>query len=315
MSDANARRWASALAALDANLLVALDALLQESNVTRAAKRLGVTQSAMSQTLGRLRKQFDDPILVKTGRDMEPSAFGLRIKARLHQAIFELEAVVRDRPAYDPKTATNRFVIATVDYLAFSLAPALGRALEAEAPGVRLAFFALEPASIVGALAEGSVHLYVGVRGEAERALATRALHEETLRVVMDPHHPLATAPLDLDEYAACAHVHVSPRREAGSIVERGLAEVGRARVVAVEVPYFALVPDLLVGSTLVATVPSRIAARFARTHGLVVRDVPLSLPRLEICMAWHPAFAADPSGVWLRELVARVENGSMMHA
>lgn len=184
-------------------------------------------------------------------------------------------------------------MIATVDYLALSLGPALARALQAEAPDVRLAFFALEPESIVGSLAEGSVHLYVGVRGETERALATRTLHEEALCVVMDPH----------------------PRRETGSIVERGLAELGRSRVVAVEVPYFALVPDLLAGSALLATVPSRIAARFAHTHGLVVRDVPLALPRLEICMAWHPAFAADPSGVWLRELVARVENGSMMHA
>ena len=111
MSDANERRWASALAALDANLLVALDALVQESNVTRAARRVGITQSAMSQTLGRLRRQFDDPILLKVGRNMEPSPFALRIRGRLHAAIGELEAVVRDRPTFDPSTATHRFVI------------------------------------------------------------------------------------------------------------------------------------------------------------------------------------------------------------
>lgn len=307
MSDATERRWATALAALDANLLVALDALLQESNVTRAAKRVGITQSAMSQTLGRLRRQFDDPILVQVGRRMQPSAFGLRIKGRLHHAVSELEAVVRDRPDYDPATATNRFVIATVDYLAMLLTPSLQRLLTEEAPGVRLAIHALDADAITARLAEGVVDLYVGVHGQTERALTTHTLHHEELQVLMGPRHPLADAELSLEAYAQLRHVHVSPRREAGSIVDRGLAAAGHARTVAVEVPYFALLPGLLRDTDLVATVPSRIAAHLPDQHGLLVRPVPLQLPSFEICMAWHPTFATDPARVWLREAVARV--------
>jgi DNA-binding transcriptional LysR family regulator len=308
MRDASERRWATALAALDANLLVALDALLQESNVTRAARRVGITQSAMSQTLGRLRRQFDDPILVRVGRQMEPSPFAQRIKARLHRAVSELEAVVRDRPVYDPATATNRFVIATVDYLAMLLVPPLRRALAREAPQVELAVHALDAETITGRLAEGAVQLYVGVRGDTERALATATLHRERLRVLMRAGHPLAGAPLTVEAFAAASHVHVSPRREAGSLVTRALADAGYARAVAVEVPYFALVPDLVAGGDLLATVPGRIADYFAAARPeLVVRESPLELPSVEICAAWHPTFAADPALAWLREVVARV--------
>lgn len=307
MSDANERRWASALAALDANLLVALDALVEESNVTRAARRVGITQSAMSQTLGRLRRQFDDPILVKVGRNMEPSPFARRIGVRLHAAIRELEAVVRDRPTFDASTATQRFVIATVDYLAMLLVPRLRTLVANEAPGVRLAIHALDPESVTERLAAGAAQLYVGVRSQTERALETEALHEEQLVIVVRRGHAFAETPPSVAAYAAAEHVHVSPRREAGSIVGRGLAAAGHGRRVAVEVPFFALLPDILRDSDLVATVPGRLAASFAEAFDLVVQPVPLELAPFEVCMAWHPTFAADPSLVWLREAVARV--------
>ena len=307
MSGANDRRWATALAALDANLLVALDALLQEANVTRAARRVGVTQSAMSQTLARLRHQFDDPILVRVGRAMEPSPFGLRIKPRLQHAIGELEAVVRDRPTYDPRTASTRFVVATVDYLAMVLTPPLHQLMAREAPGARLAIHGLDAEPITARLARGAVHLYVGVRGQTERALETAPLFDDTLCVLMRARHPLAKRRLDAAAYVAHPHVHVSPRREDGSLVERALAAKGLSREVAIEVPYFAMVPPLLAESDLLATVPARIAARFAKDQKLAVREYPLALPPIGICMAWHPTFAADPAQRWLREAVARV--------
>jgi DNA-binding transcriptional LysR family regulator len=124
---------------------------------------------------------------------------------------------------------------------------------------------------------------------------------------VVRPQHPLATNKLTTKAYAEAAHVHVSPRREAESIVDRGLAAVGHTRRVAVEVPYFALLPDLLVRSDLVATVPERIARHFGEEYGFVVREVPVPLSGFDVCVAWHPTFAADPALVWLREAVARV--------
>lgn len=305
MSDANERRWSAALAAFDANMLVALDALLQEANVTGAARRTGVSQSAMSQTLGRLRRQFDDPILVKVGRRMELSPFSSRIRGRLHAAITDLEAVVRDRPAFDPRSANRRFVVATVDYLGLLLVPSLHERVAADAPGVRLAIHALDAGSIAGRLAEGTIDLYVGVRGETERALQTQPLHEETLAVLVRADHDLA-GDTSLSAYAAAEHVHVSPRREAGSLVQRALSAAGYHHTVSVEVPFFALVPELLRRSELVATVPLRIAEHFARDGDLCVRPAPLELPSFEVCQAWHPTFATDPGLVWLRDAITR---------
>lgn len=300
-------RWATKLAALDANLLVALDALLQESNVTRAARRVGVTQSAMSQTLARLRHQFDDPILVKVGRRMEPSPFGQRIKAPLHGAVAELEAIVGDRPGFEPATATDRFVIATVDYLTLVLFPALARAVAVRAPGVDLAVHALDPGSIAPQLQQGLVHLYLGVPGDTERSLETARLFTDSMSVLVRRGHPLGKGRMKVEAYAGARHILVSPRRESGSLVARALAAAGHTRRLAVEVPYFSLVPELLADSDLVATVPERIARQFARDHELELLKPPIPLPELEICMAWHPAFAAEPARVWLRELVASV--------
>lgn len=305
MSDANERRWSAALAALDANMLVALDALLREANVTRAATRLGVSQSAMSQTLGRLRRQFDDPILVKVGRHMELSPFSCRIRGRLHGAITALEAVVRDRPSFDPAVASRRFVIAAVDYLALLLVPALRAQLATEAPGVTLAVHAPEAGSIADRLADGTIDLYVGVHGATERALQTQSLHAETLALLVRADHDLVADP-STSTYAAAQHIHVSPRRESGSLVQRALRAEGYDHAVAVEVPFFALVPELLRGSDLVATIPRRIAEHFARDGELCVRPVPLDMPSFEVCQAWHPSFGTDPGLVWLREAVAR---------
>lgn len=300
-------RWTPRLAALDANLLVALDALLQESNVTRAAQRVGITQSAMSQTLARLRHQFEDPILVKVGRRMEPSPFGLRLKARLHGAIAELEAIVGDRPAFDPGTANDRFVLAMVDYLSLLLFPKLAAAVAARAPGVDLAVRALDAEPVTPLMQRGVVHLYVGVAGQTERALQTRLLFSDPLRVVARRGHPLAKGRMSVRAYAEAPHILVSPRQEAGSLVTRALAAAGYARRVALEVPYFSLVPSLVVGSDRIATVPERMARAFAAQHPLQVLTPPLPLPPVEICMAWHPAFASEASQVWLRELVAQV--------
>jgi DNA-binding transcriptional LysR family regulator len=307
MSDANSRRWALKLAAVDANMLVALDALLSECHVTRAAARMGVTQSAMSQTLGRLREQFDDPILARVGRRMEPTPFALRIHPRLRQAIRELEHIVQDRPAFDPASASRRFVVSTVDYVALVLVPPLNSRIGESAPGVSLAVHAPEAGSTVETLEAGVADLYIGVRGEAERGLSTKRLWQEPFRVVVRRGHPLVDSPA-AEDYVRFPHIHVSPRREPGSVVDRALAERGLTRPIAAEVPYFALVPGLLQGSDLVATVPGRFARWLETQHPVVSLEPPVSLGELTLYMAWHPRFDGEPGLTWLREQVEELD-------
>lgn len=311
MSGANGSRWAPKLAALDANLLVALDALLQEVNVTLAARRIGVTQSALSQTLARLRATFDDPLLVRMGRRMELTPFGSRIRGRLRSAIGELEAVVADRPRFDPAKDSRRFVLAAVDYVAMVLVPPLQGALLRAAPRTALAVHALEDRPIVDRLERGLVDLYIGVLGDTERGLSAETLFEDALSVVVRRGHPLAKTRLTVEAYAAQLHLHVSPRRDPSSLVDRAVGAAGFERRVATEVPYFGLVPDLLEHSDLVATLPRRLAKAFAARHRLVLLDAPLELRNIAICMAWHPSNERDPGSVWLRNLVRSVARGS----
>lgn len=304
MSGANASRWASKLAAIDANQLVALDALIQEASVTRAAHRVGITQSAMSQALGRLRHQFDDPILVRVGRHMEPTPFAIRIKPGLREAIAALEVVVRERPGFDPSTASNRFVLAMADYPALLLLPPLSQAIQDRVPHGALAVHGVAPGSLAPMLEAGTADLYVGVRGATEQGLQTASLFRDPFAVLMRRGHPLASKRITPQAYVRYPHVHVSPRREPSSIVERELAKLGLAREVAIEVPYFALVPGLLLDSDLLATVPATIAQHFATQHDLVSRASPAPPPALDICMAWHPRVAQQPALTWLRDLV-----------
>lgn len=307
MPDLKETRWAARLAALDANLLVALDAILQEVNVTRAAARVGVTQSAMSQTLARLRDHFDDPILVRVGREMQPTPFAMRIRGRLHEAINALEAVLRDRPQFDPKYSTRRFVIASVDYLALLLFSPLHQALRAEGESLELALHALQPGTMTPELAAGHIDLYLGVSGDTERGLRRERLYGERLQVVARSDHPRLSSLDTLRGLSQCQHLLVSPRREAGSVLSRAMKDAGLERRVAVEVPYFALVPDLLRGSDLVAVIPARLAQAFAQQHGLWTAELEVALPEIEICMAWHPTFENEPGLRWLREVVANV--------
>jgi DNA-binding transcriptional LysR family regulator len=311
MSAANESRWAPRLAALDANLLVALDALLQEVSVTHAARRIGVTQSALSQTLARLRAQFDDPLLVRVGRRMALTPFASRIQGRLRRAMSELEAVVGDRPRFDPAADARRFVLAAVDYVSTVIVPPLERAFRRAAPRASLAVHALGARSIADRMEQGLVDLYVGVLGATERGLRAETLFGDTLSVVVRRGHPLTKTRLTAEAYAAQPHVHVSPRRDPGSIIDRALAAAGLERRVAIEVPYFGLVPDLLERSDLVATLPGRAAKVFASTRRLVLLPAPLELPDIEIGMAWHPAFEREPSSLWLRDLVRETSRAS----
>ena len=199
----------------------------------------------------------------------------------MRQALSELEALALDRPVFDPSMAEKRFVIAAVDYLAILWLPQLRAILAERAPSVRLAVHTLDESSIAGRLGTGKVHLYLGVRGDTERGLESAPLFEDSFCMMLDAAHPMVQEPLSLDDYAALPHVHVSPRREPGSIVDRALASTGKERDVVLEVPYFGLVPSLLNGTDLVATLPRSLAEHFAERHPLAILDAPLALPTI----------------------------------
>jgi DNA-binding transcriptional LysR family regulator len=266
------------LRGIDLNLLVSLDALLAESNVTRAAERLHLTQPAVSTQLARLRQIFGDPLLLpaETGRGMTRTARALELMTPLHAALKNLEAVVRHQSAFDPLSDMRRFAIAAHDNATAVLGMRLMERLPALAgPGVRV-------------------------------ALKARKLYDEHFVFVQRKGHPRGTAPLDLDTYCTLDHVLVST--SGGSFhgfMDEHLDELGRERHVALSVQHFTLVPELLSKTDYVSTLPSRFAARYA--DRLDTFALPFDARGFTLYAAWHPRNQADPALVWLRETLAEL--------
>src|SRR5512143_3200979 len=211
----------------DLNLLAALDVLLEERNVTRAASRLGLTQSATSRLLGRLRTTFGDPLFVRTSRGLAPTRRALELAAPLRGVMEQVGTLVRAGPSFDPRTARRRFRIAAVDYAdVVLLAPVLA-AFEREAPGIDVELRQASPGNDRD-LEAGRVDLVLTPRQESGPGIVWSTLYEESYSCVVWRGHRLR--PPTPARFAALDHVLVSPRERAGGIVDEALARRGLAR-------------------------------------------------------------------------------------
>jgi DNA-binding transcriptional LysR family regulator len=292
------------LAGVDLNLLVALDALLAEANVTRAAARVGLSQPAMSRALGRLRDLLGDPLLVRDGARMRPTARAEAVAPRVRQILAEVQATLRDAVPFDPARHARTFVLATNDYCGALLLPGLIQRLRDEAPRVDLKVRALGPATPVEALAEGALDLAVGTFMDHPPSLARETLFEDGFVCAVRAGHPLAAGRLTLRRYAAAEHLLVSAPGEGPGVADLALAEHGLGRRVAVRVPHFLLALRLVEGTDLLLTLPRRLAEGAAAERGLVLLKPPLALPRFTVEALVHPRAGTDPGLVWLRGLI-----------
>jgi DNA-binding transcriptional LysR family regulator len=297
------------LAHVDLNLVLALDALLAERHVTRAASRLGITQSAASHALARLRDLLDDPILVRGPRGtMIPTPRASALAPAVHRILVDLAAVLRGDAAFDPATARRTFHLGTSDYVELVLMPRLVERLGRTAPGIDLFLHTLADHGDES-LAAGALDVVVGPPRGAARPAGSyeKVLFDESFTCIVRAKHPLADAKLTLPRYCAASHVLVAPRGTPGSLVDDALAAVGRTRRIAVAVPHFLVVPHLVANSDLVATLATRVASTFADALGLVQLAPPLALPKFQIAVAWHERNHDDPPHRWLREQLIAV--------
>lgn len=289
----------------DPSALLALDALLDTRSVTLAARRMGVSQSAMSHTLARLRARFDDPLLVRSGRGLVPTARAEGMARHLRLAAVELEAAVTATPSFQPATARRTFRVATTDLVEMVVLPRVLALLEREAPGVDLHVRAQVDAE--AALHAGELDLVLQpVRDHASAGLRARALFHERFVCVMRRGHPLARRKLTVERFAEARHLLVAPRGQPGGIVDDVLAARGLQRRTAVLVPSFLAVPHLVAETDLVATLAERVARSFAGSLPLRVVPHPLPLPGFTVSLVWHERTDAEPGHVWLRRALTR---------
>ena len=290
---------------MDLNLLTALDALLAERSVTGAAKRLGLSVSATSRTLTRLRAATGDPLLVQAGRALVPTPHAKQLAARVHTLAQEARAVLGPATgAIDPASLERTFTIRANEGFVAMFAAALVSAMIAAAPRVRLRF-APKPDKAVTPLREGHIDLEIGTTGASAPEMRGQLLFRDRFIGAAHSNHVLLRAPITPQRYAACGHVIASRRGALMGPVDDALHAIGLKRDIVVIVPSFLDALSIARETDLVALVP-RSCLRNAEgvARGLRGFDLPVSTPELAISTMWHPRLDADPAHRWFRQTI-----------
>jgi DNA-binding transcriptional LysR family regulator len=291
---------------VDLNLLLALDALLQEESVSRAAARVGLSTPAMSHALGRLREQMKDPVLVRAGRGMVLTPRAAALKEQVRTLVAESRAVMLPERPFSARELTRAFRVRATDHVLTVLGAALDRQIARAAPRVSLEILPNGPDD-AAALREGSVDLTVGIYGELPPELRMRPLFTDRFVCVVRERHPSVGKRLTLEQFVALEHVQIAPRGRPGGYVDDLLAARGLSRRIARAVPYF-LAGLLLVAETdYVLTVSERIATALAPRFGLRVLEPPFPLDPYALSLLWHPRTDADPAHAFLRNAFVEV--------
>lgn len=311
-------------AGIDLNLVVALDALMRERSVTRAAARLGVTQSAVSHSLRRLRGLLGDPLLVRSGNGMALTPHAEALVVPVRSGLITLGRALSEPPAFEPRHARRGFVLASIDLFDVLVVPALLARIRAEAPNVDVSVLAAGDRQLAEQLETGEVDAAIlpqmhGRRDEAGGpGLVRKTLFRDRFVCLLRADHPaLAGGPrrgrgaaakkLTLERYLALSHVLISSGSTGRGLVDALLAAEGRARRITLRIPHFYSALAIVAQSDLVLTGPEGLISLARPDMNVLALPVPIALPDASVNLVWHERFGNDPGHRWLRELTAEV--------
>jgi len=287
----------------DLHLLISLDTLLDELNVTRAAQRMHISQPTLSGHLAKLRELFQDPLLVpsETGRGMVATERALALRPALAQALAQLRDAVALPHDFDPSTSARTFTVAANDSVFTMLAlDVMAEVMRHGNPDLRMAVVPAYDTALVERMARGEVDLFLGDIDKIPETLKARFLLSADFVLAQRRGHPRGTKPPTLDEYGELGHVIVSARGEFSSPVDEALAALGRHRRVAAAVPSYNQVALVLSQTDLVTTLPRQLMQRYEPAVELL--ELPFELPPFRLAMAWHPRSRNDAAAQWLRD-------------
>lgn len=287
---------------MDLNLLKALDALLDERSVTRAADRLALTQPAVSGMLMRLRECFDDPLFTRTQRGIVPTLRALELAQPVKTILADVNSLLLPKN-FNPADAEMTLTITATDYALRAVVVPFMAALRTEAPGIRVAVLPVASDRLYSQLERGEVDLALITPDTTPPDLHARRLFDEDYVCLLRAEHPDANNNrLSLERFCALDHALVSYQGGSFSgVTDEALAKLGYTRRVTLSVSSFLVLPEILRVSDLIAVVPRRLAVN---TQGLTVIDPPLTIPGFTKTVAWHERTHRDAGYRWLRELL-----------
>jgi len=293
------------LSSIDLNLLVVLEAVLQEQSATRSAARLHVTQSAISSALRRLRELFDDPLMIRTRHGFIPTARALQLAPELERVLSGARALLAPSER-DPVHSTRTLSIAATDAISIVLLPTLLPALARSLPRARVRMVTLEHALAGHGLARGEVDLLIGIPPTLPAGCSGEPLYEDEIVCVTRADHPSIRPGrrLTLDLFARLPHAEVALFGTPDDRVDQALARASRTREIAITVPHFSSIPYAVAHSDCVAILGRRLANVYAKPLGLRIHAPPVPLPGLTVQQVWHNRSAHDRGVLRLRELL-----------
>lgn len=292
------------LRSLDLNLLVVFDAIYAEGNISRAADRIGMSQPAMSNALGRLREALGDPLFERRGNGMEPTVRARQLVSPVRQALDVLQAGLSTGSQFDFKTAERAFSVATEDFGEVVIMPRLMNWLSSVAPSIQVRIASERAAAGINETRRGRVDLALDYIPLENDELAVQQLMAETRVCVVRRDHPRVAEGMTIETYLSLPHIVLNRQIPGGAIVSRELARRGLVRRIAMEVPHYLSMPVILLQTDFVSTMPRRVAHVIAEHYGLKMVKLPLEVPDMPIYMSWNKSQTADPAHRWFRESI-----------
>jgi DNA-binding transcriptional LysR family regulator len=287
---------------LDLNLLVALDILIAESSVTKAAARLNLSQSAMSYSLKRLRDILQDDILIRTSREMEVTPYARQISDRLRQILREIQSTLLEQETFDPTTANETFKIATSDYVETTIGANLLQQLNAQAPNIRIRISNLDKETVMDALDNNRLDLIISAQLLLKSWHVEEVLYREEFVCVVKGDNSLTE--LSVADYLKRSHILVSMRDDFQGKADEILKLQQQSRRVVWSTSHFMVVSLLIANSNCVALLPKRMAQQCAKAMNLKLLPPPIAIKSFTVSLVWHQRNTNNPQHQWLRQQI-----------
>jgi DNA-binding transcriptional LysR family regulator len=290
----------------DLNLLLHLDALVRCANVSRAAEHLGITQSAMSAALSRLRRVFNDPLLIREGNSAVLTERAIALAAQFRPLLEQWLDVTLERGQFDPVHTRRIFTLYASDYVQFALLPALAASLANDAPNIAVSVVPAKPHHGLAMLESNHVEFVAGYYPTPGSTLRMRPLFEDQVVCVVREGHASLDKEWNLDAWLHYGHIDLAAHtRNAGELLDRRLEQMGRQRNVRMTMSSYLAAPAVVAHSDLIANLPGTVARQFAG-QGFVVRPVPIAVAPIQISLYWHERYQNDPGHAWFRQYISR---------
>ena len=293
------------LSDVDLNLFVVFDAIYREQNLTRAGEIIGITQPAVSNSLARLRKLFNDPLFVRTSEGMVPTPVSQNIIGSIRQSLELMRSSVQESESFKPRLSDKRFRISMTDLTQAMLLPELFEGMKKKAPKVSIECYQVHRRDMNIELASGNLDLAIDIPLTPDPQIKQRKLIKHPYVCLVSKKNPFSKGELTTHEYLQLQHIHISTRRGGLGLVDLALGKMGKKRNIVLRTQHYLAAPNLLKNTNFALTIPQAFADLVAESSDTTYLQLPFEVPSLETFLYWHESTDSDQSNKWMRDLIS----------